>query len=116
MASKGGLVAVGGIGLSLLALLAFSKDAKAAPAPTGVPPISEAECEQAKANRANINQALKDVDQDIGTASSNMQAAADAGDEAQLAYWASVRSQLQGIRASVVAQRTQIDAFLEQCP
>lgn len=114
MANKGGVVAIAGAA-GLLALFAFTKKAKASTGPSGPPPVSEAECKTAKANRANITAAIKDIDQDIATANANMQAAANAGAEDELAYWTGVRAQLQGIRAQAVASRNNVDAFLTKC-
>lgn len=99
----------------LLALFAFTRKAKASTPNRGVPAITKAECDTAKGNRASVQQSINEIDKDINTASANMSASANAGDEEQLAYWTSVRSQLQGIRAQAVASRNNIDAFLEQC-
>lgn len=118
MASKGGLVAVGGVALSLLALLAFSGTAKASPKPKPIPEdiYSKEACAAYETERASVLKYRNAAQQNLSAINSAMQAAADAGDEAQLAYLASQQYQLKGAIANANAELNKFDALIAKCP
>jgi len=117
MASKGGMVAVGAVGLSLLALLAFSREAKAAPkkAPIENPYSPEACAAYTKERNARVASRTQ-MQAQVKEIESAMAAAADAGDEEQLKHLAQVRQGWLNDIGKQSSEVNKLNALIAKCP
>lgn len=117
MASRGGLVAIGAIGLSLAALFAFMGEAKAKPKGQTTTPddFTPEACAAYKSKRHNLLAHRNAIQNDIVEIDAQRIEAAQNGNDALLAQLDAARSGMVAGRNSVTAQINDLDAKIAKC-